>query len=651
MFDNSLHNKTIKSASELDYPPFSIVLDNKQASGFSVELLTKTINIMGGEVSFYVETWANIKKDLKEKKIDVLPVVGRTLEREQYFDFTTPYLVMHGAIFIRDTQSDIKNLADLKHKTIATMKGDNAQEYAQKNKIAQTIKTFDSFELAFKALNEGEADAVIVQRLVGVKLIQQLKLKHIKMVNYVLENFKQDFSFAVVKGDTKLLALLNEGLALLKANGEYEELYKKWFQEESNPINRDYLFILIGLVTFFFIVSILFYLWNRSLQKLVNLKTSELTTLNKSLEHKIEIAIKEIEEKNSDFKKIIELTPCPIMLHNEDGNVILMNKAWCELSGFEPHEIQTIQDWINHTYIDEVKKSSVKAHIQSLYSLESSINEGEFSFINKDKALLIWSFSSAPFGIINGKKVIVTSAMDITELKKADELMIAQSRTAAMGEMLSMIAHQWRQPLSIISMNVNNTLLDLELDKMNKKSLEENLNSTLFQVQHLSKTIDDFKDFFKPNKEKDEVSLETIFKDSIQFVSKSLENHNIQLSMNCKTEKKVSLYSREIIQVFINILNNAKDALNEKNPSDKKIMVSIFEIKNFIRIEICNNGNCIKEENLSKIFNPYFSTKDQKNGTGLGLYISKMIIEKHMKGQIYAKNREDGVCFLIDLPI
>lgn len=269
---------TLKSASELDYPPFSILTQSQEADGFSVELLRSVAYAMGRDVEFYVDTWDTIKQDLKNGKIDVLPVVGRTLEREKYYDFSIPYLTMHGTVIVRKDNSSIQNKSDLKNKKILVMKGDNAQEYAVRNKITNSIIETPSFEKALKRLSQGEGDAVIVQRLVGLQLIKKLNLTNLRPVDFMLNDFEQDFSFAVKEGDKNLLALLNEGLAIVKVNGTYERIYKKWFSsiDSDATVHYEIIYALIGFIILLSVVIVFSVIWQRTLKKQIELKTKEL---------------------------------------------------------------------------------------------------------------------------------------------------------------------------------------------------------------------------------------------------------------------------------------------------------------------------------------------------------------------------------------
>ncbi len=246
---------------------------------------------------------------------------------------------------------------------------------------------------------------------------------------------------------------------------------------------------------------------------------------------------------------------------------------------------------------------------------------------------------------------------DVTELKevhqtleKQEEIMIAQSRHAAMGEMISMIAHQWRQPLSVISMGANNIMADIELEMVDNDRLKNSAVEIIAQTQELSKTIDDFKNFFRPMKTVETILIKDIFEDALKIVGKSLENNDVQLTQELNSKNSIETYSRELMQVFINIIKNAKEIIVERKIIEKKIEIIINDKQDGIEIKICDNGGGIPNNIIDKIFNPYFSTKDEGSGTGLGLYMSKTIIEKHLNGTISVYNTKEGACFKIELP-
>jgi PAS domain S-box-containing protein len=220
---------TVLSGCELDYPPFCVVTPEGAADGFSVELLRAALKIMGREATFRTGNWNEIKTALEKGELQALPLVGRTPEREAVYDFTFPYLTLHGAIVVRNDTRGINLLKDLRGKTVAVMKGDNAEEFINRIDLDARLISTPTFSDALKLLSDGKCDAVIMQRLLAFRLIQEAKLKNLTVVGKPLEQFRQDFCFAVREGDSKLLALLNEGLSLVIADGTFRHLQAKWF--------------------------------------------------------------------------------------------------------------------------------------------------------------------------------------------------------------------------------------------------------------------------------------------------------------------------------------------------------------------------------------------------------------------------------------
>lgn len=219
----------IHAASEDDYPPYCIVNEAGEADGFSVELLRAALKAMGHEVDFRLGPWEEVKKLLATGKVQVLPLVGRTPERESLYDFTFPYLTMHGTIVLRDGETDIRTLGDLAGKQVAVMGGDNAEEFLRRVDIGAEIVTTETFEVALRELADGRHDAVVTQRLVALQLIKKAGLTNLRMLDGPLNDFEQSFCFAVREGDKKLLEILNEGLSLVIADGTYRGLHTKWF--------------------------------------------------------------------------------------------------------------------------------------------------------------------------------------------------------------------------------------------------------------------------------------------------------------------------------------------------------------------------------------------------------------------------------------
>jgi PAS domain S-box-containing protein len=235
---NATTSAPVMAASEIAYPPFSIVEANGQAGGFSVELMRAALAAMGREVSFRTGPWADVRGWLESGEVQALPLVGRTPEREALYDFTFPYMSLYGAIVVRDDNTDIQDIASLRGRDVAVMLGDNAEEYLRREDRGIEIHTTATFEEALQGLSDGQYDAVVIQHLVAVRLIQEAGLENLRVIPEPIDDYRQDWCFAVKDGDKDTLALLNEGLALVMADGTYQRLYSKWFAALELPNRR-----------------------------------------------------------------------------------------------------------------------------------------------------------------------------------------------------------------------------------------------------------------------------------------------------------------------------------------------------------------------------------------------------------------------------
>jgi len=237
----------------------------------------------------------------------------------------------------------------------------------------------------------------------------------------------------------------------------------------------------------------------------------------------------------------------------------------------------------------------------------------------------------------------------LEELRKKDQILEVQSKQAVMGEMISMIAHQWRQPLSTITLQIANLQLKHMLDKERRcRDVDEALSNISDTIIYLSDTIDDFQTYFRPNKEMENIELYEVLQRALNFVQSRIQDNKIKISINKEIKISVKIYTNELIQVILNILNNAIDAHNELKLINPTITINATDDDKYVYISIQDNAGGIKDEHLLHLFSPYYSTKG-KNGTGLGLYMSKMIIEKQFSGEIHVQTSNVGSTFSIKI--
>ncbi len=240
---------------------------------------------------------------------------------------------------------------------------------------------------------------------------------------------------------------------------------------------------------------------------------------------------------------------------------------------------------------------------------------------------------------------------EVQKRAEQERLLIEKSKFIALGEMVSNIAHQWRQPLSELSAIILNIKFRYMMNKLDTQTMSQKSKDAEKLLDYMSNTIDDFRNFFMPDKSKKKFNIKKSIYDVLNIIGKTLHNQQIDLTIDINEKIEILGYKNEFEQVILNILSNSKDILIENKIENPVINISTDTDKKQVKIYIDDNGGGIKIKPIDKIFEPYISTKEESNGTGIGLYMSKIIIEKNMQGKITAQNREKGARFIITLCI
>jgi len=268
------------------------------------------------------------------------------------------------------------------------------------------------------------------------------------------------------------------------------------------------------------------------------------------------------------------------------------------------------------------------------------------------------------YGTITGENIIKLFLNDVTEttllIKKLqneneikEKLLFDQAKMVQMGEMIGNIAHQWRQPLSVITTSASGVLFKDEYGTLTKEEIPEWMNQILDSANYLSETIDIFRNFIKEKKESKEIVLQDAVRRTFKIVQASLKNNEIELLDTLDYENPITLtvVAGELEQVIINIINNAKDILVEKEIEDRWVKVALEIEGDFAILSIEDNGGGVQENILPYIFDEYFTTKSNEKGTGLGLHMSRRIVKESLQGKLYVKNTQNGAKFFVELPL
>jgi PAS domain S-box-containing protein len=376
--------------------------------------------------------------------------------------------------------------------------------------------------------------------------------------------------------------------------------------------------------------------------------TTELKELNQTLEEKIDIVIK-------DLKKSQQQAKLGSWKHNiADHKLTWSDETYYIFELEKRSEIASYENFLAAIHPDDIEKvKTAYAHslkTQEPYQIRHRIimADGRIKYV-KEHCETTFDSSGNALVSIGTIQDITKEYLDAEKLREKENMLFKQSRLAQMGEMINMIAHQWRQPLSAISATTNTLILKNERGVYESELFEDRLQKIANYSQHLSTTIDDFRNFFKTHKEKEETTLEVVIKDIVYMIQPLLENNSINIVTDFKYNKKVNIYSNELKQVLLNLIKNAEDVLIENKIVGPEITIRTFNEDDYAVLSIEDNGGGIDNAIIDKIFDPYFSTKLDKEGTGLGLYMSKIIVQEHCAGILTVENDFKGAVFKIKM--
>ncbi|MBF0458142.1 MAG: response regulator [Nitrospirae bacterium] len=403
-------------------------------------------------------------------------------------------------------------------------------------------------------------------------------------------------------------------------------------------------------------------------KQLIREQSEQLSKVNEYLEKEIKI--------------IFEQAPIGIaVMESETGRFVKINQTFCDILGYS-HEGILTSTCYEVTHPDDLEQFMFG--LKRLSSGAISVLSMEKRCVRKDSTIVWANFKCIPLLIgacqlplnliiiedITEKKRLTEQLQNVNtnlgkmvteEIRKRqqqEQMLIQQSKMAAMGEMVGLIAHQWRQPLNAIGLNVQDLRDAYNHGELNENSIKDIVDTTMGQVSFMSKTIDDFRNFFKPSKKKKQFDVKTAIEELLSMFEQLFRTSDVSISVRTGQDTILSTqgYPNEFKQVILNILNNSKDAITSKKDTHTRAY-GLIEItirnnaeRDKIIISIRDNGGGIPEQVIARIFEPYYTTKGE-TGTGIGLYMSKTIIETNMGGSLTVRNVDDGAEFVIILDI
>ncbi len=612
------NHKIIKMCNNPNWTPIEFAKDGDTSNmqGIAIDtlkVLEKQLNIKFQNVP--TKDWKESQQYLRDKKCDILPCAIETKKRKEYANFTKPYLKYKLAIITKNDKPFVNGIEDIVDKTIARKEGSGL--ISKLKSIYPNINIIETkdYSESLQKVSKGEAYCTIATLPVASYYISKFALNNLQVAGYT--NMKYDLSIAVRDDDKILLSILDKTLDKIPQN-IFKDIYIKWL---GSPIKKS-----------LFDYKLLWYILSGIVIVILLLLYKQLILRN---------SIK-------DFNELIDATMEGILLF-KDEECVDINQSALNIFEYDVKD-QMIGKKLLELISDE-SKDILKNNIASKDS-----QEYEVVMLKKD--------GSKFYALLRGhdlknKKVRLISIIDITNLKKQEKLISEQAKLASMGEMIGNIAHQWRQPLSVISSASTGMKMQKEFGLLNDELIDSSCDVINKNAQYLSKTIDDFRNFIKGNRNKSIFKIKNQINSFINLVEGTIKTNNINLVVNLNEDVEINGYENELTQCVINIFNNAKDALVENVNQNRLIIISTLSENNNLIIKIQDNAGGIPSQILSKIFEPYFTTKHQSQGTGLGLNMTYKLIVDGMNGTIEAKNiiftyeneKYTGALFSIKLPL
>jgi len=612
-------NKTVKMCNNPNWTPIEFVEDNK-AKGIAIDVIDELSKML--DITFQhipTNSWSQSQQYLKEKKCDILPAATPTKKRKEYASFTDTYLEYKLAIITQNDKPFVNSIESVISKPMSRKKGSGLinklkKEYPNIN-IIETL----GYEESLKKVSSGDVYYTIATIPVASHYISKFGLYNLHIAGYI--DMKFNLSIAV-RDDNKILRdILNKSLNELPKN-YVKKIENNWSNVNiTQKSNIDYKYILQIVIVLLLVGVFLAY-----------------------RQHQAKLHHEEIELKNLKFEKMLNSTMEGITLI-ENGIIVDINKAGLKLYGIEDKN-----EIIGLKAFDLISDESLELAVQKA-SL-SEYEPYELFLLRHDRSKYPALMQASEYKTKDSNIRIIT-VIDLTDIKEKEKLLSHSGKMAQMGEMIGNIAHQWRQPLSVITTAATGVQIKKEYNILTDKELNTYLESIITNANHLSDTIDIFRNFIKEKVELKGVVIQDRIDNALGIIKTRISSKHIELinTINYEDKLRVVIVVGELSQVIINIINNAIDILVEKNIKKRWIKIDLTKNDKSVIVTIEDNAGGIPEDILPKIFEPYFTTKHQSVGTGIGLYMSYDIIVNHMHGNLYAKNTKNGAKFFLEIPM
>jgi len=596
--------KTISMCIDPDWYPYERIQNNKHI-GMSFdyfEIFKKLIPIPIKLVA--TQTWSQTLQYAKDGKCDIISLSAKTKKRSEYLNFTNPYLSLPLVIATTTNKPFVSSINDVLEYQLGVEKDyfyiDLLKEKYPNIKLVEVASINEGIE----KVSSGELYGFIDSLTVIGHMLQTEYFGNLKIAGKLEEKFT--IGIATTKNAPLLNSIFNKAIDNLTVV-DHQVILNKWV---SVQYEKAFDYSIVWKIVIFILFLTAFFLYRQFILKKQNLA---------------------LREAVNEFEQLINST-MEAMFILDNGTCIECNTEAVKLLGYADkkeiiglHALEVI-DFKHH--------GLVKLNLQQDNSEPYEVNA-----LKQDGSILPVLIRGHSFYRKN-KKIRISAMLDLTQLKQKERVITENAKMVALGEMMANIAHQWRQPLSVVSTAASGVKVQKEMDILTDTLFYDSMDAIVKNANYLSKTIDDFSSFIKDDKKKQTFSLKEHIDKNLGILSGTFKINHINLVLDINSKIELNTFENELTQAFINIINNAKDVLNEKDIEEKLIFIKTYKDKNNIYLSIKDNAGGIPENIINRVFEPYFTTKDKQQGTGLGLYMVRQIIVESIKGEILVQNVE-----------
>jgi PAS domain S-box-containing protein len=609
-----LQNKqTINMCIDPNWMPFEQFDENDNYIGMSAEYFKIFAENLSVDFNvIHTNSWTETLEFAKQKKCDILSLAMETPQRKKYLNFTTPYLETPLVVATKLGVHFINDVNDLKGKKIGISKGYAFSELLKYKYPLLNIIDVENTNEGLEKVNHGELFGFVGSLASIGYTLQREYAGELKIAGKFDETWK--LGIGVRNDDVMLLNVLQKAVNSLSKN-EKREILNNWISiKYEKSIDSDLIWKIIGVV----FLILLFFAYKQYMLK----------------------------QSLNEFTELIDSTLEAIFI-SQNGRCVNVNQSAVDMFGYSSKEEiigKHLVDFITNDFKEVVKEKMKLANVEPY----------ELTVQRKDKT----KFHAFIRGhTLKNKNLRISSMIDITAIKQLE----SQSKLASMGEMIGNIAHQWRQPLSIISTAATGMKMQKEYGMLEDEMFFKGCENINENAQYLSQTIEDFRNFISGESKRVRFDLKNDTESFIKLVDSSIRKYNINIILDLEEHIKIQGYPNELIQCFMNIFNNSRDALLDNNidENDRYVFISQKIEDNNVIIKFKDNAKGIPDKLLEKIFEPYFTTKHKSKGTGLGLNMTYNFIVNSMDGKIEVHNvhytfnnhEYEGAEFTITLPM